>query len=61
MFDKIEIKKDFIAYFKNGKKLSLNMFDDYLLENKIYRVFFENTFLGLIKTKDNNLTYEVVY
>lgn len=61
MFEKINLKENFFNHFKNGKKLSLNIFENHLLEDKIYRVFCNENFLGLIKYEKSNLTYEFVY
>ncbi|HOJ64467.1 MAG TPA: tRNA pseudouridine(55) synthase TruB [Spirochaetota bacterium] len=61
MFDKIELKENFFSHFKNGAKLSLNSFKQDILENKIYRVFCNNIFLGLIGYSNSILKYEFVY
>lgn len=61
MFDRISLKEEFLKDFKNGKKLYLNMFNNDILNDRKYRVFCNNMFLGLISNNNSILEYKFVY
>lgn len=58
----LEIKKEFVGFIKNGRKLKLDYFiHDSKLDNGLYKVHSDKELLAIVNYDNNSFYYDLVY
>lgn len=60
-YETINIKEEYVGYFKNGKKLNSGIFVDLDNKNGEFKTAFNNELLGVIRKENNKIFYKFVY
>ncbi|HPK62356.1 MAG TPA: hypothetical protein PK426_07890, partial [Spirochaetota bacterium] len=60
-YETINIKEEYVEYFKNGKRLNSGMFLDIDNKNGEFKTAFDNKLLGVIRKENSKISYKFVY